>query len=119
MEDHRTLSDRDLQKSRLNKRIDDIGWGLVLISIGGILLVPNRLIPQGAWSICVGLIMLGLNWVRYLNGIKMSSFTFFLGCFALAAGLGDFFSVKLPLFAILLIFIGVSIILKPLVEKVT
>lgn len=119
MEDHRTLSDRDLQKSALNKRIEDIGWGLLAIAIGGILLVPDKLVPPGAWPIGFGLIILGLNGVRYLNRIKISSFNLALGVFALAAGLGDFFSVKLPLIAIFLILIGISIILKPLVEKVS
>jgi hypothetical protein len=47
----------------------------------------------------------------------MNGFTFILGLFALIAGLGEFFSLKLPIFAILLIFIGISIIFKPLLAK--
>jgi hypothetical protein len=117
VKDSQTLSDRELQKSTLNQRIEDIGWGLLAISIGGILLVPDKLIPPGTWPIGFGLIILGLNGVRYFNGIKINSFNFALGAFALAAGLGDLFSIKLPLFAIFLIFIGISIILKPLTEK--
>lgn len=117
MQDHQTFSHQDTQKSTLNKRLEDIGWALFLIAIGCLLLVPAELVPQGTWLIVTGLIMLGINGVRYLNGIKMSSFSIVLGIFALAAGLGDLLGVKLPLFAIFLILMGVSIILKPLIEK--
>jgi hypothetical protein len=75
------------------------------------------LVPQGTWLIGTGLIMLGLNGVRYFNGIKMHGFTLVLGLLTLLAGLGDLFHLKLPLFAIFVIFIGVSIILKPLLAK--
>ena len=61
--------------------------------------------------------MLGLNAARYLNGIKMSGFTIALGVLALAAGLGSLLSVKVLIFAVLLIFLGASIICKPLVER--
>jgi len=116
-QDDQATSNQDTQKSALNKRLEAIGWGLFLIMIGGIWLVPGEQVPQGAWLIGTGLIMLGLNGVRYLNGIKMNGFTIVLGILALAAGLGGLFGVKLPLFAILLILIGAGIILKPLIEK--
>jgi len=116
-QDNQVPSNQDAQKNALNKRLEAIGWALFLIMIGGIWLVPDEQIPQGVWLIGAGLIMLGLNGFRYLNGIKMSGFTIVLGVLALAAGLGGVFGVKLPLFAILLILIGASIILKPLIEK--
>ena len=115
--DDQATSNQDTQKGVLNKRLEAIGWGLFLIMIGGIWLVPDEQVPQGTWLIGAGLIMLGLNGVRYLNGIKMSGFTIVLGILALAAALGGLFGVKLPLFAVLLILIGASIILKPLIEK--
>lgn len=117
MKDNHPLSHQDTQQSGLDKRLEDLGWGLFLMMIGCLLLVPDRLVPQGVWLIGTGLIMLGINGVRYLNGIKMSSFTLVLGLFALIAGFGELFSLKLPLFAIFLIFIGISIIFKPLLAK--
>ncbi len=117
MQDHQISSHQSSPKSALNKRLEDIGWGLFLIMMGGLLLVPNHLLPQGTWLIGIGLIMLGINGVRYLNHIKVSSFSLVFGVFALAAGLGDLFSLKLPLFAIFLVFIGVSLTLKALIEK--
>ncbi|HSB11243.1 MAG TPA: hypothetical protein VLM38_17275 [Blastocatellia bacterium] len=111
-----SLSDQETRNARLNKRLEDIGWGLFLMLIGVIWLVPETQLPQGVWLIGVAIVLLGLNWVRYLNGIKMSGFTIILGLLALAAGLGGLLGVKLPIFAVLLILIGASIILKPLFE---
>lgn len=109
--------DQTGEKQELNKRLETIGWALFLIMIGGLGLVPTAQIPGGTWLIGVGLIMLGLNAARLINGIAMSGFTIFLGILALLSGLGDFLGVKLPLFPILLILIGANILLKPLLEK--
>jgi hypothetical protein len=106
-------TDQEVQKSILNKRLESIGWGLCLIMIGGIWLVPDARVPEGTWLIGAGLIMLGLNF----SGIKMSGFTIILGILALGFGISDFFGVDLPLFPILIILIGANIILKPLIEK--
>ncbi len=114
-QDDQATSNQDTQIA-LNKRLEAIGWGLFLIMIGGIWLVPDEHVPQGTWLIGAGLIMLGINWVRYLKGIKTSGFTIVLGILALLAGLGGLFGVK-PLVAILLILMGASIILKPLILK--
>jgi len=47
----------------------------------------------------------------------MVGFSLVAGILALLAGLGEFFGLTLPLFAIALIVIGVVILLKPLLEK--
>jgi len=64
-----------------------------------------------------GLILLGINAVRSLKSIKMSGFAIVLGVLALVAGLGHLAGVKVPVFAILFIIIGASIILRPLFAK--
>jgi hypothetical protein len=51
----------DQTKRALDKRFEWIGWGLFLIMLGGLALVPNHLVPQGTWLVGTGLIMLGLN----------------------------------------------------------
>jgi hypothetical protein len=109
--------DENTRKVALNKHLEDIGWGVLLITIGTIWLVPEKLIPQGSWLIAAGLIMLGINAIRYFNGIKMSGFSLVVGILALFAGVGAFFSLNLPLFAIALIVIGACMLLKPLLEK--
>jgi hypothetical protein len=103
---------QDTTKVALNKRLEDIGWGLFLIMIGCIWLVPQERVPEGTWLVGTGLLLLALNAVRYLNDIAMSGFTNVLGVLALAAGVGDLLGLRLPLFAICLIIFGASILLK-------
>ena len=107
----------DSEKVVLNKRLEQIGWGLFLIMIGGIALVPDQQVPAGTWLIGAGLIMLGLNVARYFNRLPLSGFTLTLGTLAIIMGASDFFGVDLPFFPILLIVIGASILLKPLFER--
>ncbi len=107
----------DSEKAALNKRLEQIGWGLFLIMIGGIALVPNKQVPEGTWLIGAGLIMLGLNVARYFNHLPLSSFTLVVGILAIVVGASDFFGADLPFFPILLIVIGASILLKPLFER--
>jgi len=101
------------EKTALNKRLESIGWGLFLIMLGGFSLVPNETIPEGLWSIGVGVIMLGLNVTRYFYKIKMSDFTTFLGILALLGGIAELLGVTSLQGALLLIILGADLILKP------
>ena len=116
MEETRVATNTELSREP-SKRLDDIGWALFLIMIGAIWLIPA--VPEGTWLVGAGLILLGINGVRALNGVKMSGFGIVLGVLALAAGLGGLAGVKVPVFAILFILIGASITLRPLVGKKT
>ena len=62
----------DPERAALNKRLETIAWGAFLILLGGFMFVPEEIIKGGWWSIGVGLIMLGLNAARYVNGLRMS-----------------------------------------------
>jgi len=101
------------EKTALNKRLESIGWGLFLIMLGGFSLVPNETIPEGLWSIGVGVIMLGLNVTRYFYKIKMSGFTTFLGILSLLGGIAELLGVTSLQGALLLIILGADLILKP------
>lgn len=107
----------EAKKAALSGRLENFGWGVLLMAIGTIWLLPEKLVPQGTLLIAIGLIMLGLNAVRYFNGITMNCLSLVVGFFALAAGAGEFLGLKVSLFAIALIVIGVAILLRPLVEK--
>lgn len=101
----------------LNRRIEEVGWALFLMMIGIIWFLPEGRIPPDSWLIGSGLIMLGINFVRYFKGIKMSGFTVFLGILALVAGLGGILSFKLPVFAALFIIFGASLLMRALFKK--
>jgi hypothetical protein len=95
-------------KRELDHQFERISWALFLIMLGGLGLVPG--VPSGTWLIGTGLIMLGLNIVRYLNDIPVSRFTILLGFAAMAFGLVRLVGADLPVLPILLILIGASII---------
>ena len=105
------------EKAALNKRLETMAWGLFLIMLGGFAFVPDDTIPDGVWSIGVGIIMLGLNLARYMNKIKMSGFTTFLGILAVVSGVFELFSEKNFEGAILLIILGAYVIVKPWLEQ--
>ncbi len=109
-----TLDPDRAAKAELDGRLTSISWALFLIMVGGFLLVPSSSLPAGSWLIGIGLIMIGLNVARNLNGIRMSTLTTVLGIIALVAGLGDFAGVDVPVFPLLIILIGASIILRNL-----
>jgi hypothetical protein len=104
---------QETSKEALNRRLESIGWGLFLIIIGALWLFPGGSIPEGTWLIAAGVIMLGVNVIRYLNDIKMSGASLLLGLLALIFGVGAFVGMDLPFVAILLIVFGLGIILKP------
>jgi hypothetical protein len=108
----RAMMDEDTTKKALDRRLESIGWALFLIMLGGLWLVPKERLPEETWLIGVGIILLGLNAARYLNGIKMGNFTIGLGILALLIGIASFAGVELPLFPIILILIGANIIFK-------
>jgi len=108
--DSQSGNDQETRKRSLNKQLEAVGWGLFLIMIGGLWLVPDEMVREGTWLIGAGLIMLGLNAARYYTGVKMSRFSIALGIIALIIGVSDFFGVELPLIPILIILFGASII---------
>ena len=107
----------DEGKAALNKRLEAIGWGCFLIMLGGFSFVPHNVVPEGLWSIGVGLIMLGLNVARYLNGIKMSGFTTVLGVLSLISGVTQLLGLHSFEGPVLLIILGAYLIVKPWFEK--
>jgi len=116
MEETHVATTPDVQRA-LSRRLDELAWALFLILIGAIWLMSAGTVPEGAWLVGAGLILLGISAVRSLKGIKMSGFAIVLGVLALVAGLGHLAGVKVPVFAILFIIIGASIILRPLFVK--
>ncbi len=110
-------TNQSAQNSALDKRLDSIGWALFLIMIGCLWLVPRGIVPQGTWLIGTGAIILGINWIRSTNNIMINKFWIVIGIIALASGLSNFLGIKLPLFPILLVIVGISIIAKPIMKR--
>ncbi|NOH04324.1 MAG: hypothetical protein HND47_21290 [Chloroflexi bacterium] len=107
----------DPQKAALNKNMETAAWGCFLIMLGGFMFVPETIVKGGWWSIGVGLIMLGLNAARYLNKIRMSGFTTFLGIVSVIGGVLELAGVGGIGGAVFLIVLGGYLILKPYFDK--
>jgi hypothetical protein len=75
------------------------------------------MVPRGTWLLGTGVVILGITWIRHINHIMINKFWVVIGIIALAAGLSNFLGIKLPLFPILLIIIGFSIIVKPMMRN--
>jgi hypothetical protein len=100
----------DRQKIDLDKRLAILFWPLLLILLGTIWLFPVDRVPVGTFLTGIGLILLGLNAARLLNGIPVRVLPTVLGVVALAAGLAEFAGAELPIVPLSLIAIGVSIV---------
>jgi|PlaIllAssembly_1097288.scaffolds.fasta_scaffold123974_3 uncharacterized membrane protein len=97
---------------RQRKRLDDIALALVLIMTGALWLAPKAMFPEGTWLVGVGLIVLGLNAIRRLRGLKTSGFGLIVGLIAFAAGIARIIDQELPLVPILLIILGVGLVAR-------
>lgn len=98
------------------RRLDNFGWGAILLLTGSMWLVPKGLIPDGSWLMCVGFILLGLNAYRYSFRKECNFCSLVMGVLALLAGVGAILHVNLPLLGIALIVIGVVALLSQLKE---
>ena len=112
------LASKENVQEELGQRLDAIGWGLFLLMLGGLWLVPEEWgMPEGAWLIGAGVIILGLIAVRYITGLQVSGFWLFLGALAFGTGLASVLGLDLPVFPILLVIAGAGILLKPLFDR--
>jgi hypothetical protein len=98
----------------LDRRLHDIGWGLLFILTGLILMTPADRIASGTWPFGVAAILIGLNIVRYVAHVAVNGFTLVLGLFALAAGVSQRWGVDVPLLALCSVIVGLSLVARTL-----
>lgn len=111
------VSAEEQEKRALNKRMENASWGLFLVMLGCLWLVPDERVPEDAWLLGAGVILLGLNALRFLNGIRPSGFTMFLGAVGVLLGISGLLGVELPVFPIVIILLGLSLVVGPLLKK--
>jgi hypothetical protein len=98
--------------STLERRLNDTGWGLLLMFTGAVWLLPPDAAPHGTWLFGVAAILLGVNVIRYAKHVAVSGFSLILGVVALAAGVSEARQTELPIVALFLLVIGSSILAK-------
>ncbi len=100
----------EARNEALDRRLERVGWALLLIMIGGIGLVPRADLPPGTWLIGAGVILLGLALLRRLLSLPAGAFRIAFGAAALALGLSDLLGVAFPVWQTLLVLIGASML---------
>lgn len=109
----------DLQT--INRRLEVVAWGAFFIWWGLTELFPT--FPEGIGAMGIGIILLGLNAARSLNGLPGSGFTTTLGILALVLGALELSRLvlrlpfEMPVFGILLIVVGVIFLARELAGK--
>jgi hypothetical protein len=103
---------------KLNLDFGTIAWGALFILWG--ITEMFKFLPDGTGAIGIGLILIGLNVARSLSGQPTSGFSTTLGILALLLGGLELvrpylhLSFELPIFAILLLALGVMVLLREL-----
>ena len=107
-------------KKTLNRKVELIAWGVFFLWWG---IVEFKFLPHGTGDFGIGLILLGMNAVRSLKGIPTSGWTISLGILMLADGILELartvlnLPFKLPIFAILLILLGMILLVRELLKE--
>lgn len=115
MDTNPLVDQRERNQRTLDRQLDGIGWALLLIMMGGLWLIRD--VPEGVWLTGAGLILLGINGVRYLNGIRMHTFPSLLGAVALVLGVAVLLGWHVDVFPVLLIVVGASIFFSVFMPK--
>jgi hypothetical protein len=102
------------QAVKLGRRLEAIGWGAMFVWWGIVELVGTM--PRGAGAAGVGAILLGLTAVRWRRGLPANGFATAIGILALVWGVLEIAGTvlvlpfELPVFAIVLIVLGVLLL---------
>jgi hypothetical protein len=109
-----TNSEQRVRESQADRRLNEIGWGLLLMITGAVWLLPPGAVPAATWLFGVAAILIGVNVTRYVKHIAVSGFSVTLGVAALVAAVSQLWRTDPPLVAIFLFVIGASLVAKPL-----
>ncbi len=97
-----------------DRNLDSLGWGAVFIWWGLTELITT--LPHGTPALGFGLILVGVNVARYMKSLPVSGFTTTVGILAMVWGALDLAGVflslpfEVPIFAILLIVLGLIVL---------
>ncbi len=100
----------------INRNYGQLAWGAIFIWWG--ITELFNFLPNGTGALGFGLILIGLNAARFLNGVPTSGFSTTLGILALVLGvleLAGFFLTlpfEIPVFAVLLIVLGMIVLVR-------
>jgi hypothetical protein len=107
----------DPRLAAFDHRLNDVGWGLFLMLIGGVWLLPDGTVSTGAWLIATGVLLLGLNVFRRIRGIPAHRVGVLLGLLAVITGMAWLADAIAPILPAALVAVGAWIVVKPLLVR--
>ena len=108
-----TNPQRSVSNPQLDRRLNDIGWGLLLMLTGAIWLLPPTAVSPGTWLFGVAVILAGVNVARYRKRLAISGFSVAVAIAAFLAAVSQLWRTDPPLVAIFLLVIGISLVARP------
>lgn len=94
--------------SALGDRVDTVGWGLLFVVVGVVSLIPAM--PDGAWLIGAGLVILLMSGARAWLGLPIRGAAVVVGIVALSAGVFTVIRLDEAIGPFVLVVIGLSVI---------
>ncbi|HEX5147821.1 MAG TPA: hypothetical protein VFW02_01985 [Candidatus Limnocylindrales bacterium] len=89
-------------------RLDAIGWGLLFVVVGAVLLAPG--LPEDAWLVAAGIVMIGTTVVRALLGMVVPWITPVFGMMALVGGAAGILGLESAGGPLVVIAVGLTVI---------
>ncbi len=103
----------------LNRRYNLVGWGALLVWIGGVNFLPDERLPFGLGLLGIGTILLGINLARRaIHALPVNGTDITLGTIALALGASELLG-SLVLIPIGLIAIGLVLLFRSALPRKT
>ena len=103
------MGDREqATRAELSGRVDTLGWGVLFVVLGVVGLAPG--LPEDAWLIAAGLVMVGVSVARAILRLPVSGFTTVVGVVALVAGVGSVAGLATATGPLVLIVLGLSLV---------
>ncbi len=95
-------------KTDLSDRVDTVGWGVLFLVVGAVSLTPSM--PDGAWLVAAGLVMLGASAARRWLRLPIRGLTVVVGIVALTAGVFTIAGLTSQVGPLVLIVLGLTLI---------
>ncbi len=99
-------------RAAISDRVDTIGWGLLFVAIGAVSLMPAM--PDGAWLIAAGIVLLGASAVRAWMGLGAYGTTIVAGMVAMSAGIFTIAGLTTEVGPLVLIVLGLALVVGAL-----
>jgi hypothetical protein len=98
----------DVRHRQLEARLDTVGWGVLFVATGAVLLIPG--LPAGSWLLAVGIVLVGVSLARVAVRLPVVLTMACVGVAALVAGAAEIAGLESAGGPLVLVAVGVTLI---------